>query len=72
MITYIKMKRNEWKLKCMFYGALIKTVESRKDTADIIRKLYKLIKETPNDNLRQQFIKSLAETIHNANSKMEE
>ena len=44
MITYfIRMKRNEWKVKAMFYGTIAQIMDKQdeiKDMINLVKKLY--------------------------------
>ncbi len=39
MITYFKMKRNEWKVKARLYGLIIAVMDNRKDLAAVLAEL---------------------------------
>ena len=36
MITYFKMKRNEWKVKAMFYGIIVQIMDNQDEIKDMI------------------------------------
>ena len=68
MITYFKMKRNEWKVKAMFYGTIAQIMDNQneiKDMIDLAKKLYEELKDVPAEDLQKEFIGKLAEIIHN-------
>ena len=72
MITYIKYKRNEWKVKAMFYGTIIQIMDNQdeiKDMINLAKKLYGELKDIPAEDLQKEFIGKLAEIIHNENPK---
>lgn len=72
MITYFRMKRNEWKVKAMFYGTIARLMDSQNEIKDIInfaKKLYEELKDIPAEDLQKEFIGKLAEIIHNENPK---
>ena len=69
MFTYfIKMKKNEWKVKTMFYGTIIQIMDNQdeiKDMLDLVRRLYEELKDVPAEDLQKEFVSKLAEIIHN-------
>lgn len=69
---YIKYKFNEWKVKAMFYGAIVQLMDNQdeiKDMIDLVKKLYNELKDVPSDELQKEFISALAEIVHNENKK---
>ena len=73
MITYfIKMKKNEWKVKAMFYGTIIQIMDNQdeiKDMLDLVKRLYGELKDVPTEDLQKEFVSKLAEIIHNEEMK---
>ena len=72
MITYIKYKFNEWKVKKIFYGAIVQLMDNQdeiKDMINLVKKLYEELKDIPAEDLQKKFIGKLAEIIHNENPK---
>ena len=72
MFTYFKMKKNEWTVKKMFYGAVVQLMDNQdeiKDMVDLVKRLYEELKDTPTEDLQKEFIGKLAEIIHNENPK---
>lgn len=72
MITYIKYKFNEWKVKAIFYGAIVKIMDNQdeiKNMLDLVKRLYEELKDVPTEDLQKEFIGKLAEIIHNENPK---
>ena len=72
MITYFKMKKNEWTVKKMFYGAIVQLMDNQdeiKDMINLVKKLYEELKDIPAEDLQKEFIGKLAEIIHNENPK---
>ena len=72
MITYIKYKRNEWKVKAMLYGTIAQIMDNQdeiKDMINLAKKLYGELKDIPAEDLQKEFIGKLAEIIHNENPK---
>ena len=72
MITYIKYKRNEWKVKAMLYGTIAQIMDNQdeiKDMINLVKRLYEELKDVPTDDLQKEFVSALAEIIHNENPK---
>ena len=71
MITYfIRMKRNEWKVKAMLYGTIAQIMDNQdeiKDMINLVKKLYEELKDVPTEDLQKEFVSALAEIIHNEN-----
>ena len=40
MIHYIRMKKNEWKIKAAFYGAAAAMIDNQKEILELLQKLY--------------------------------
>ena len=71
MFTYFKMKKNEWTVKKMFYGAIVQLIDNQdeiKDMINLVKKLYEELKDIPTEDLQKEFIGKLAEIIHNEQS----
>ena len=71
MFTYFKYKKNEWKVKTMFYGTIAQIMDKRdeiKDMINLVKKLYEELKDVPAEDLQKEFIGKLAEIIHNEQS----
>ena len=71
MITYIKYKFNEWKVKKIFYGAIAQIMDNQdeiKDMLDLVKRLYGELKDVPTEDLQKEFVSALAEIIHNEQS----
>ena len=71
MFTYFKMKKNEWTVKKMFYGAIVQLMDNQdeiKDMINLVKKLYEELKDVPAEDLQKEFIGKLAEIIHNEQS----
>lgn len=67
MITYLKMKRNEWKIKAMFYGTIASIIDNQKKILMLLQKMYLSLKDVPAEKLQEEFISKLAEIIHDDN-----
>ena len=71
MITYFKMKKNEWKVKAMLYGTIAQIMDNQdeiKDMLDLVKRLYEELKDVPTEDLQKEFVSALAEIIHNEQS----
>ena len=71
MITYFRMKRNEWKVKAMLYGTIAQIMDNQdeiKDMLDLVKRLYEELKDVPTEDLQKEFISALSEIIHNEQS----
>ena len=72
MFDYFKMKKNEWKVKAMFYGTIIQIMDNQdeiKDMLDLVKRLYEELKDVPTEDLQKEFVSKLAEIIHNEEKK---
>ena len=72
MIEYITYKKNEWKVKAMFYGTIIQIMDNQdeiKDMINLVKKLYEELKDIPAEDLQKEFVGKLAEIIHNEEKK---
>ena len=64
MITYLKMKKNEWKVKVMLYGTIAALIDNQKEVLELLQKMYIALKDVPADELQREFVNKLAEIIH--------
>ena len=72
MITYFRMKRNEWKVKAMLYGTIAQIMDNQdeiKDMLDLVKRLYEELKNVPTEDLQKEFVSALAKIVHNENPK---
>lgn len=67
MITYLKMKRNEWKIKAMVYSTIASIIDNQKEILMLLQKIYLSLKDVPAEELQEEFISKLAEIIHDDN-----
>lgn len=67
MLNFMKMKRNEWKVKAMFYGTVTAMIDEQKKILELLQKMYVALNDVPADELREEFIGKLAEIIHKEN-----
>ena len=71
MIEYITYKKNEWKVKAMFYRQIVQNMDNQdeiKDMLDLVKRLYGELKDVPTEDLQKEFVSALAEIIHNEQS----
>ena len=71
MFKYIEYKKNEWKVKGMFYRTIIQIMDNQdeiKDMLDLVKRLYEELKDVPTEDLQKEFVSKLAEIIHNEQS----
>ena len=69
MFTYFKMKRNEWKVKAMFYGIIASIIDNQKPIITMAQTLFAELKDVPAEELRSEFISKVAELIHDENKE---
>ena len=68
MFTYFKMKKNEWTVKKIFYGAIVQLMDNQdeiKNMLDLVKRLYEELKDVSTEDLQKEFVSKLAEIIHN-------
>ncbi len=68
MITYLKMKKSEWKIKVMLYKAIFSFFDNQKEVLNLLQKIYINLKDIPAEELQREFISKLAEIIHEENT----
>ena len=64
MITYFKTKKNEWKVKSLFYGTIASFIGDKSGRLQTILNLIDSVKGLTGDELRTEFISGLAGIIH--------
>lgn len=69
MITYIKMKLKEHRIKLAFYSSVEEIMNERKDIIATVTNLYLSLKDTPIDELQDKFVSALAEVIRDDTHK---
>ena len=72
MFTYWRMKKNEWKVKAMVYGAIAALINNQKEVLTLLQKMYAALKDVPADELQKEFVSKLAEIIHEDNKNTAE
>ena len=68
---YNTNKKNEYKVKKMFYATIIQIMDNQdeiKDMLDLVKRLYEELKDVPTEDLQKEFVSKLAEIIHNEQS----
>lgn len=69
MICFIKMKKAEWRIKAMLYGAIAALIDNQKDVLDLLQKMYLALRDIPAGDLQKELISRLAEIIHEENKE---
>lgn len=64
MFTYLKMKKNEWKVKEIVYGTIAALIDNQKEAFALLQKMYLALKDVPAEELQKEFVNKLAEIIH--------
>lgn len=64
MVTLIKMKIKEWKIKLALYTVIEKIIAEQKDIITLLSNLFTVLKDVPLNELKDEFIGKLAEIIH--------
>lgn len=67
MIKFIRMKKNELKVKAMFYGTIAALINDRNDILELLQNMYASLKNVSAEELRSELINRLAELIHERN-----
>lgn len=65
MFNYIRMKKNEWKVRAALYGAAAAVIDNQKEVLELLRKMYTALKDVPAEELRNELVSRLAEMVHN-------
>ncbi len=61
MITYFKMKKNEWKVKCAIYGIIASIMDNQKDIIEFAQKLFASLKDVTAEDMQKELISKLVE-----------
>lgn len=61
---YFKMKINEFKVKCAFYGLVAEFMDNQSGIIEMIQSLYESLKDTPKEDLQKEFVKHISELAH--------
>lgn len=64
MITLIKMKYKEWRIKLALYTVIETIIAEQKNIITLLSDLYASLKDVPFNQLKDEFLGKLAETIH--------
>lgn len=65
MITLIKMKYKEWKLKLAFYSMIETVIKEQRDIINTITSLYESLKGTTGQELQDKLVTAIVEMAHN-------
>ena len=55
MITYLKMKHAEWKVKKIFFETILTVIDNQKDILELMQKMYIALKDVPMADLQKDF-----------------
>ena len=65
--NYLRMKKNEWKIKAMIYSTIATILDNQKEVLELLQKMYIALKDVPAEKLQKEFVAKLAEIIHDKN-----
>ena len=69
MFTYLKMKKNEWKVKATFYGIITNLIDNQKEILELLQKMYIALKDVPTEELQKELVSKLIEIVHEENKE---
>ena len=61
---FIEMKKKEIRVKTALYSAVDKFIVEKQDMLDLVMRIYETLKNTPTENLQQEFISQIVNVIH--------
>lgn len=61
---FIEMKKKEIRVKTALYSAMDKFIVEKQDMLDLVMRIYETLKNTPTENLQQEFISQIVNVIH--------
>lgn len=64
MITLIKMKYKEWKLKLAFYLMIETVIKEQEDIIKTITNVYESLKDTTGKELQDKLVTTIAKMAH--------
>lgn len=65
MPSYIRMKRNQWKVRAALYAAAATVIDDHKEILALLQRMYTALKDVPPEDLREALVSRMAEMIHN-------
>lgn len=65
--NYLRMKKNEWKIKAMIYSTIATLIDGQKEFLELLHKMYVSLKDVPAEELQKEFVTKLAEIVHDEN-----
>lgn len=68
MLTYLRMKKNQWKTKAFLYGITARILDEHQDMITLVSDIYTALKDIPAEELQKELAAKLAETIHRQNT----
>ncbi len=70
MITYFKMKKNEWKVKATLYKMIASIMDNQKGIIEFAQKLFLSLKDVSIEDMQEELISKIAELAHQDNKKI--
>lgn len=68
MITYLKMKHAEHKIKLAFFSSILGIMKNQNDILEFCKKIYDVTKDVPNDEFQNAIVSAIASLVHEENS----
>ena len=65
--NYLRMKKNEWKIKAMIYSTMATLIDNQKEVLELLHKMCVTLKDVPAEELQKEFVAKLTEIIHDEN-----
>lgn len=65
--NWIKMKKNEWKVKGQIYGIIASVMDNQKDIFSFLQKLYISLKDVSVEDMQKELISKIVELVHEDN-----
>lgn len=59
--NYIRMKKNEWKVKAQFYTAVSEFIDNHEEIIEFLKKLYESLKDVGSDEFNDVLINKIIE-----------
>lgn len=59
--SYLKMKKNEWKIKAQLYDIIVAFIDNQSEVVSLLKKLYEEFKDVSSDELKDLFVTKIIE-----------
>lgn len=69
IVKWFKNKAMEIEMKYAFYSTIAEFAKEQEGIIKLVKNLYTTLKDVPADELQKEFIKALAEIVHETNQK---